>query len=111
VNRCSRFNDKIARGEPGADEGGRWSPRAWLPIECPTAGDKENLMKSWKNWRGFLALWGFLFLAYTSTRVAFNLIVHGWIDLRRAAFLDIAVVPLVLSLLLWLGFRLYRRVA
>ena len=75
---------------------------AWLR-ECEAMG-------SWRNWRGFLALWGFLFLTYVVSRLAFNLAVHGWIDLRAAAFLDVAVMPFALAFLLWFGFRLYRRI-
>lgn len=63
-----------------------------------------------RGWRGFLALWAFLFPAYIISKTAFNLLVHGWIDLRNAALLDAAVMPLVLAVLLWFAFRLNRRI-
>jgi hypothetical protein len=62
-------------------------------------------------WRRFLALWIFMLLSYVGAKVGFNLMVFGWIDLRKAALLDALVLPSIQTLLLWLAFRLHRSVS
>lgn len=59
-------------------------------------------------WKRFLLLWLFMFLTFVGMKVLFNLWVHGWIDLRRVAFLEILVFPLGQTLLLWFAYRLDR---
>lgn len=50
----------------------------------------------------FLRLWLMLFFSYGLLKFLFNLSVLGWIDLRRAALLELALMPLGQAVILWL---------
>ena len=61
------------------------------------------------SWRSFLRLWFVLGFAYFLLKFLFNLGVMGWIDIRPAAFLELALVPLGQSVVLWMVTRRARR--
>ena len=61
------------------------------------------------SWRSFLRLWFVLGFAYFLLKFLFNLGVMGWIDIRPVAFLELALVPLGQSVVLWLVTRRARR--
>jgi hypothetical protein len=66
-------------------------------------------MKKNGYWKKFLLLWLFLLLSYLIIKIAFNLAVYGWIDLRKNAFLELLVLPLGQSILFWFIYRPGRR--
>jgi hypothetical protein len=57
----------------------------------------------------FLRLWAVMLFTYFTVKFVFNLGILGYIDLTRAAFLEIAFVPLGQSYLFWLITRRQRR--
>lgn len=57
------------------------------------------------SWAAFVRLWFVLAFAYFTIKLSFNLVVRGWIDLRPQAFWELAVLPLVQSLVLWIVAR------
>lgn len=59
-------------------------------------------------WKRFLLLWLFMCLTFVAMKVLFNLWFHGWIDLRRVALLEVMILPLGQTLLLWFAYRLDR---
>ena len=50
---------------------------------------------------GFGRLWLLLGFSYAVMKLAFDLTVNGWIDLRAVAFLELAVLPLGQSAVFW----------
>ncbi len=61
------------------------------------------------SWTQFLRLWFILGFAYFLLRFLFNMAVMGWIDIRPSAFLDLVVVPLGQTIVLWVVTRRARR--
>ncbi len=59
-------------------------------------------MKQPANLVRFVKLWLVLALAYCAVRVGFDLYRFGWVDIRRTALLDLAVVPLAQAAFVWL---------
>jgi hypothetical protein len=57
----------------------------------------------------FVRLWFVLFFSYVCLRVAYDLLLKGWLDLRPVALLDLLVVPLGQSLVVWSISRARRR--
>lgn len=57
----------------------------------------------------FLRLWAVLLFAYALLRVAFNLVVFRWIDIRPVVLLDLAVIPLGQAMVFWFVTRRGRR--
>ena len=61
------------------------------------------------GWGGFLRLWLVLTFGYAAAKLLFNFAVFHWIDLRPEAFLEIAVVPLAQTLVVWIVTRRVRQ--
>lgn len=61
------------------------------------------------SWRRFLRLWFVLWFSYFVLKFLFNLAIMGWIDLRPAAFLELALLPLGQALVFWAITRRARR--
>ena len=53
------------------------------------------------GWTAFFRLWFVLEFSYVVIRLLFNLMVMGWIDLRRAFFLESAIVPFGQAVVFW----------
>jgi len=51
---------------------------------------------------GFGRVWLLLGFSYVLLKLAFDLMVNGWIDLRGEALLELALVPLGQSAVFWL---------
>jgi hypothetical protein len=66
---------------------------------------ERKVMKKNAPWKKFLLLWLFLLLSYLIIKIAFNLAVYGWIDLRKNAFLELLILPLGQSVLFWIIYR------
>lgn len=49
----------------------------------------------------FLRIWLVMFFAFALIKVAFNLLVLGWVDIRPAAFQELLVLPLGQSIVFW----------
>lgn len=60
--------------------------------------------------KAFLRLWFVLSFAFVLTKLLFNLVVLGWIDLRPTAFLEWLLLPLGQSIVFWAITRRSRRV-
>lgn len=54
-----------------------------------------------RSWGAFLRLWFVMAFSYFLLKFLFNLTVLGWIDLRRVAFEELALLPLGQSIVLW----------
>jgi hypothetical protein len=54
----------------------------------------------------FGRLWLFMFLSYLLVKLVFNLTLFGYVDLRRAAFLEIWWLPLGQAAAYWLLTRI-----
>jgi hypothetical protein len=61
------------------------------------------------SWRRFLRLWFVLSFAYVATKLIFDVGVMGWVDLRPAAFKELAFVPLGQSVVFWVITRRARK--
>jgi hypothetical protein len=57
----------------------------------------------------FLRLWFLVFLSYVTIKFVFNLVVMGWIDLRRTTLLEMVCLPLGQAVVFWLVTRRVRR--
>lgn len=53
----------------------------------------------------FLRLWMLVAVGYVGVRLAFNLLAYRWIDLTPVAFLELGLVPLGQTIVLWLATR------
>ena len=58
----------------------------------------------------FIRLWAVMLFTYFTVKFVFNLGILGYIDLTRAAFLELAFVPLGQSALYWIVTRRQRSV-
>ncbi len=47
----------------------------------------------------FLLLWLFMFATFLVARLSVNMLVYGWIDLRKSALAELLVLPLAQALL------------
>ena len=56
----------------------------------------------------FIRLWAVMLFSYFTVKFVFNLGILGYIDLTRAAFLELAFVPLGQSALYWIVTRRQR---
>jgi hypothetical protein len=57
----------------------------------------------------FLRVWFFMFFTYLISKLLCNLVLFGWIDIRRNALLEVLVVPLAQSMAFWLLVKTFRR--
>jgi len=58
-----------------------------------------------RSWGAFLRLWFVMAFSYFFLKFIFNLAVLGWIDIRRVAFEELAILPLGQSVVLWVVTR------
>ena len=54
-----------------------------------------------KSFAQFLRVWFLLTFSYVFLKLAFDIVVSGWIDLRRASLLQLIVLPLGQSIVYW----------
>jgi hypothetical protein len=52
-----------------------------------------------------------MFFSFSLIKIAFNLLILGWVDLRPAAFQEMLVLPLGQSVVFWIVTRRSRRSA
>lgn len=57
----------------------------------------------------FLLLWVFMFVTFLAARLAVNMLLYGWIDLRKSALLEALALPLGQAVLFLPLFGLGRR--
>jgi hypothetical protein len=57
----------------------------------------------------FLKVWFFMFFTFVTLKVLCNVIVYGWIDIRRVAIMEILLVPLGQSAAFWLVVKTFRK--
>lgn len=50
----------------------------------------------------FVGIWIFMFFSYLTMKIAFNIVYFDWIDLRRAALIEIMVLPTGQSVVFWI---------
>jgi len=68
----------------------------WMRKEAPTLRNHHS-----SGWPAFLRLWFVLQFSYLGMRLLFNIVFMGWIDLRRAFWLDVTVVPVGQAVVFW----------
>lgn len=57
----------------------------------------------------FVRFWFVVSFSYVTTKLLFDLALMGWIDLRRPALIELALLPLGQTLALWAVTRRSRR--
>jgi hypothetical protein len=65
--------------------------------------------KFFSSFTGFLKVWFFMFFTYLISKLLCNLVLFGWIDIRRSALLEILVVPIAQSIVFWLLVKTFRK--
>ena len=68
-----------------------------------------DVQKVSSGWRAFLRLWFVLAFSYVGLRVLFNLVLLGWIDVRRVFFQELLLLPRGQALIFWWVTRAARR--